>query len=601
MFVRHGKQPPLRRITGSALKRGISRRGRHYLYAPAFLFIIPLCCLLLACSDASPSSQLTASRPLLGPYSFTPIPSAYAHAGKLVLAGLQFPSAVNPLFASSTPDFTLDNALWARPVFCDQQFHVHPDQLTEVPLPENGGVLDQGKTIVMHLRHDLRWSDGQPIVAGDFQYWWRLDQDAGTGATLSSGYDQIASIDTPDNFTVVLHMKRPFGPYLFYLPYAAPQHAWGKLQPIDLQNMPSVYQTPLVTSGPYKFLNLFDGQRYILGPNTYYTSTTLHGPFLTQLVYQSYGSVAELIQAVQRGETDVSQGYMEYALPALTHLPSNLNVLQGATAAYEHLDLNNASLPLRDVNVRKAIQRSLDICGIIKTVLRMSNCARRATQVEPAPSLYYDATIQPPAYDPASARKLFAQAGWLPDTHGQLRRAGQAFTMRLVTTSDQPLRTAVAQAIQHNLQTVGIDVQISYYPLNTFFGVYTRGGILATGAYDMALFTYANSPEPDDEYAVFHSSQIPDSVHPDLGNYGRVNDPLIDQSLQQGRDAVSFPDRTAAYHRFLRRLAEQVYVIPLYTEINIMVVAARVQNVLPHPDQVANTWNIADWWVTNTK
>jgi len=508
---------------------------------------------------------------------------------------------VNPLFASATPDFTLDNALWARPVFYDQQFHVYPDQLTEVPLPENGGVLDQGKTIVMHLRHDLHWSDGLPIVAGDFQYWWHLDQGADTGATLSSGYDQIASIDTPDNFTVVLHMKRPFGPYLFYLPYAAPQHAWGKLRPIDLQNTPSVYQTPLVTSGPYKFLNLRDGQRYTLGPNAAYTSTTFHGPFLAQLVYQSYASVAELIQAVQRGEADVSQGYMEYDLPALARLPSHMNVLQVASAAYEHLDFNNASPQLRAVDVRKAIQQALDICGIIKTVLRMPDCARRATQVEPEPSLYHDATIQPPAYDPASARKLLAQAGWLPDTHGQLRRAGQPFMIRLVTTSDQPLRAAVAQAIQHNLQTVGIAVQISYYPLNTFFGVYTRGGILATGAYDMALFTYANSPEPDDEYAVFHSSQIPDSIHPDLGNYGRVNDPIIDQSLQQGRDAISFPDRAAAYHRFLRRLAEQAYVIPLYTEVNIMVVAARVQNILPHPDQVTNTWNIADWWVSNTE
>src|SRR5437660_1047503 len=314
-------------------------------------------------------------------------------------------------------------------------------------------------------------------------------------------------------------MKRPFGPYLFYLPYAAPQHAWGKLRPIDLQNTPSVYQSPQVTSGPYKLVNLLDEQRYTLAPNTYFASTTFHGPFLAQLVYQSYSSIPQLTQAVQHGEVDVGQGYMEYDLPALAHMPSNIKVLQSATAAYVHLDFNIANPQLRDMNVRKAIQQSLDICGLIKTILHMPDCARRATQVEPPPSLYYDATIQPPAYDPASARKLFAQAGWLPDTHGQLRKVGQAFTIRLVTTSDHPLRAAVAQAIQRDLQAVGVEVQISYYPLTTFFGVYTRGGILATGAYDMALFTYADSPEPDDEYGVFHSSQIPDSLHPDLGNY----------------------------------------------------------------------------------
>ncbi|MBV9229373.1 MAG: hypothetical protein JOZ18_08675, partial [Chloroflexi bacterium] len=241
-------------------------------------------------------------------------PPNRAANGRLVFSDLQFPGAANPLFASSNADFEVDNALWAQPVFSDQQFHVHPDQLTEVPLPENGGVVDGGRTIIMHLRHDLRWSDGQPIVASDFLYWWHLNQDPNTGATISSGYDQIAGIDTPDRFTVILHMKHPFGPYLFYLPYAAPQHAWGKIQPIDLQNTASVYQAPQVTSGPYKLANVLNGQRYTLVPNTYYASTTFHGPFVSQLIYQSYGTIAALSKAARAQESDVTMGYMEYDL-----------------------------------------------------------------------------------------------------------------------------------------------------------------------------------------------------------------------------------------------------------------------------------------------
>ena len=115
----------------------------------------------------------------------TPVPDRYAGytsppsdkvQGKLVFADKQFPDAVNPLFAGSTVDFEVGAALWAGPVFYDRQFHIHPDQLTEVPLPENGDVRDGGRTIIMHLRHDLRWSDGQPILASDFEYWWHLDR-----------------------------------------------------------------------------------------------------------------------------------------------------------------------------------------------------------------------------------------------------------------------------------------------------------------------------------------------------------------------------------------------------------------------------------------
>src|SRR5712692_7244071 len=244
---------------------------------------------------------------------YTP-PPTHSSNGKIVFSDREFPGAVNPLFSASSVDFAVSAALWSAPVFYDAQFHIQPNQLTEVPLPENGDVRDGGTTISMHLRHDLRWSDGQPLLASDFQYWWRLDQDPTTGAVITGGYDQIASIDTPDSFTVVLHMKQPFGPYLFYLPYAAPQHAWKTLQAIDLQNTAAVYQAPKVTDGPYMLAEYSDGQSYSMVPNPYYTSTTFHGPFVAQLIFQSYSSVAALSLAAQKLQTDVTQAYHEYDL-----------------------------------------------------------------------------------------------------------------------------------------------------------------------------------------------------------------------------------------------------------------------------------------------
>jgi len=227
----------------------------------------------------------------------------------------------------------------------------------------------------------------------------------------------------------------------------------------------------------------------------------------------------------------------------------------------------------------------------------MPDCSRLATSVEPLPSLVYDSRIQPSTYDPNAAKKLLALAGWLPNAHGMLTRNGQSFVIHLVTTANNPLRAAAAERVRHDLLAVGIQVQVAYYPLGPFFAVYNRGGILATGAYDMAMFGYANSPEPDDEYAVFHSSQIPTAINPDLGNYGRINDPIIDQALTQGRNTVAFANRVTFYHQFLERLANQVYVIPLYVGVNIMTVDNRLSNVIPNPNLTANNWNISDWWL----
>jgi peptide/nickel transport system substrate-binding protein len=532
---------------------------------------------------------------LLGRYSYTPAPS-HSAARSIVFSDRQFPDAVNPLFSGSPVDYEVSAALWAAPVFYDEQFHVQPGQLIEVPLPENGDVQDGGKTIIMRLRHDLRWSDGQSIHASDFQYWWHVDQDMNTGALGTSGYDQIASIDTPDDFTVVLHLKHPFGPYLLYLPYAAPRHIWSKLKDIDLQNTLDVYLAPRITDGPYMLANFVNGQSYTLVPNPYYTSTTFHGPFVSHLMYRSYDSLAALSTAVEKQQTDISEGYMEYELPSLAHIPPTVRLLETPAAAYEHLDFNLSNPLFQDLRVRQAIQMAINRCAIIQEALHMPDCARLASQVEPLPSLYYDSSIKPAAYDPVAARTLLAQAGWLQGAHGSLTRNGQPFVIRLVTTADNPLRAAVAERIKQDLLAVGVQVEVKYYHLGIFFAVYNRGGILATGAYDMAMFGYQNSPEPDDEYAVFHSSQIPTTGSPDLGNYGRVNDPIIDQALTQGRNTVAFADRLKYYHQFLERLASQVYIIPLYVGVNIVTVGNRVQNVIPNPDVVANNWNISDWW-----
>lgn len=385
--------------------------------------------------------------PLVGPYSSFPFPG-HQPSGEVILAESGFPTSANPLFATSRFDLEITPALWAAPVVFDQHFHAQPDQLTEVPLPENGDVQDGGKTIIMHLRHDLRWSDGQPILASDFAYWWRLDQNPDTGAITTTGYDQIARITTPDVYTVILHMKRPFGPYLSYLPYAAPEHAWGHFRPIDLQNQHAIFEAPTVTDGPYRLANFNPQQRYILTPNLNYRSTTFHGPFLGQLTYQAYATFTALDAAVRAGQVDVTEGYTEDTLPSPGAFPANVQAQTTAAAAYEHLDFNLARPVFQDLRVRQAFQLAIDRCGLLRDILHQPDCSRLANQVEPRPSLVFDPAIHAPTYDPHEASQLLTAAGWLPGADGLLYKQGQPLVVHLVTTTGNTLRAAVATRLQ---------------------------------------------------------------------------------------------------------------------------------------------------------
>lgn len=576
-------------------------RCKSVLAMARFLLLIWL---LLSCGCVWPGSAQPVS------YGSTPSPEL-AHTyipltkdalpATVVIGDTQFPQSPDPLFANTSADSSLQAALWASPIYYDQFFRPHADQLTEVPLPENGDVRDGGLTVIMHLRHDLRWSDRQPLLARDFLYWWQLNQNPDTGAITVNGYDQIARIEIPDDYTVILHMKRPFGPYLLYLPYAAPLHAWNKFQPIDLQNRREVFAAPQVTDGPYMLEALQSNQqRYVLQPNFAYHSTSLHGPFLHQLVYQGYRDVEALVQAVRLGKVQVAQGYLEDDLPRFEPLPGKMQTLTISSSAYEHLDFNNQRPYFQDVRVRQAIQLGIDTCGLLESILKQSDCRRQLGEVEPLPSPVFDAQIKPVAYDPVQARRLLAEAGWSQGKNGVLQRQGHTFPrLRLVTTDESPLRLRVAAVIQHDLEKLGFTVQVVSYPLDQFFGGFTRGGILSTGAYDLSLFAFLNGPDPDDEYAVFHSSQIPTATAPDLENYAHVHDPLLDQWLSQARYTTSSSLRKKLYQQFLVRLAEQVYTIPLYSGVSSLQVSRGLRNVIPLPDLVPSTWNVGEWWAAN--
>jgi ABC-type transport system substrate-binding protein len=95
-----------------------------------------------------------------------------AHTGgTIVVAEAETPDSVNPLFAIGNPtDFVIIDAIWGNPVASGADLRWYTDELTEAPTPQNGDVSQNGLTITLHLRHDLRWSDGQPLTSADYKY-----------------------------------------------------------------------------------------------------------------------------------------------------------------------------------------------------------------------------------------------------------------------------------------------------------------------------------------------------------------------------------------------------------------------------------------------
>ena len=95
-------------------------------------------------------------------------------------------SILEPL-AQSLPDGSYDPVLAA-----------------ELPTIENGGVSDDFLTVTWKLKEGVLWHDGEPLTSEDVKFTWEAAMSIEGGSAVASKFEPIASLDTPDDLTVVV-------------------------------------------------------------------------------------------------------------------------------------------------------------------------------------------------------------------------------------------------------------------------------------------------------------------------------------------------------------------------------------------------------------
>jgi peptide/nickel transport system substrate-binding protein len=186
------------------------------------------------------------------------------------------PATLNPLF--DHPDAASVEQQLARLVFepfvdFDARGHALPALLQTIPTTSNGGISADGRTIIFHLRRNVRWSDGVPVTAGDVLFTLKAILDPRNPVRSREGYDLIDRAVARGSFTVALHLRRPWAPAATtYFSYGAvpqvvlPAHLLERSEPLERAS----FGAAPVGDGPYRLLwwRRGDGLRYV--PNGRY-------------------------------------------------------------------------------------------------------------------------------------------------------------------------------------------------------------------------------------------------------------------------------------------------------------------------------------------
>jgi peptide/nickel transport system substrate-binding protein len=408
-----------------------------------------------------------------------------------------------------------------------------PELATVIPSKENGGVSRDGKTITWHLRKGVVWSDGVPFDADDVVFSTKAVLDPANNELSRDGWDLITKIEEPDKYTVVYHLKHPYG-YFAYLyfssagtPSVLPRHLLAGLPNINH----AAYNALPVGIGPFKyaqwkrsdFVEMVANSRYFRGK-----------PRLQRIVFKIVTNPDTILGELQSHELDLWPITATYYWRARA-LPG-VSTQRYAGYNYAHLDFNFSHPVLKELAVRQALRLAIDRPLINRKIFHSLGLVQD-DMISPA-NPAFDPHVPNTPFDLAAANRLLDRAGWVRRADG-VRTKG---SLRLALLLPIPAGVGfgvdqMSEMIRAWYRQIGVELDVKRYPPAMIFVPYDEGGILNTGKFDLMLWGTNDNPQGD--LSNYRCSAVP----PRGGNYARYCNHAVDAALDAFEGLYTFRER----------------------------------------------------------
>jgi peptide/nickel transport system substrate-binding protein len=501
---------------------------------------------------------------------------------RLRLASTEEPDSLNKLFANSDASDQVANLISA-PIFrYDDRGEYVPEMALTVPTLQNGGISRDGKTVTLHLRHGMQWSDGAPLDARDLRFTWQAVMNPRNNTRLRAGWDDITAMVLPDNDTAIVHLRAPYAAILgiFALGGAGypplPAHVLAGLA--DINHAP--FNEHPISSGPYVLTRWNHGASLEFDANPKYWRGK---PAIAHLIYEIIPSADTLFNALQTHEVDVDVDSITETQIGRLNVLTGFSTQKRLTANYRHITFNTRKPALSDVRVRRAIAEAVDWNRMNATVFHGFN---QIATSDIMPTSWAAPNIPPYPYDLVAAKQLLAGAGWLPGPGGIRRRNGEPLSIDISTTPSKPANVQAEVLMQQELRAAGIELRVKNYPTSLLFA---QDGPLYGGRYDLSLTIDTNAPDPDNEGA-WSGAFIP----PHGANTTFLNDPVITETSRLAARTFDRTIRKQLYQREEERIHALVPAVFMYWQIAY----AAYNSDLKHyraAQYLSSNWNAWEW------
>jgi peptide/nickel transport system substrate-binding protein len=398
------------------------------------------------------------------------------------------------------------------------------DLAAQFPTQANGGISPDGKVWTVHLKPNLKWSDGQPLTAADvaFTYNYVVKNHMANMAPTVVGITGAKEIDPT---TVEIDCSQPKANMEdMFLPIL-PKHIWEHVSP-QAAATSYVNKPPIVGSGPFYTVAFKKGSYIEMVPNPYYWGKK---PTVDKIFFEMYQDPATMVQDLKSGAIDGAWGVPEAQFKPLAS-QAGIHTIAYNFYNWDYLNLNCSSLPgstgnpvLRDVRFRDALNYAIDRSKLCQVAYE--GLAAPATTILPPDTWSNpDYHWQPPAaemytYDLAKANQLLDQAGYRRGSSGLRIYKGKPITLRLWTATDFSEGQIEAKLIAGWLQKLGLKINLSVLDRGTQeANVFNFKGTAYAPNFDMYVDDWAGYSDPGETLTCETTAQIGATNEPAWSN-----------------------------------------------------------------------------------
>ncbi|WP_407156752.1 peptide ABC transporter substrate-binding protein [Bradyrhizobium sp. STM 3557] len=512
-------------------------------------------------------------------------PTKAGGGGPLKLLLWQAPTLLNPHFAIGTKDQEACRLFYEPLAGWDKEGNLVPILAAEIPSKENGGLAEDGLTVIWKLKQGVKWHDGKPFTADDVIFNWEYAINPDTAAVSIGSYKGVKSAEKVDDYTVklVFTQPTPFWADAFVASYGLiiPKHQFADYTGGKSRDAPANLKP--VGTGPYMFVDFKPGDTVTGKRFPDYHQPNM--PYFDTVEIKGGGDAVSAARAVlQTGEYDYAYNLqvedeillkLEAGGQGRTELTLTGNIEYiglNVTDPNVEVDGERSSLKTKhplfsDPEVRRALNLLIDRASVQKFIYGRAGIATANFLNNPArfrsPNNSFEFNID-------KANQILEAAGWKKGSSGIREKDGKQLKFVFQTSINSPRQKNQA-IIKQACQKAGIEVELKSVVASVFFSSDAANPDTYPHFYcDMQMYQ-TTMPQADPQFFMnqFVSWECASKENKWQGrNICRWQNKDYDETYRQAQSELDPVKRAAMFIKLNDLVVRDNYILPEINRLN---------------------------------